>query len=176
MMRVIGVCLLALCSQLSAQDCVPGTTWPTDRFAILGDGVVKDTLTGLAWKQCFEGQTFDRRTGQCAGEAVKFGWRGAMRRAVGVNAEGFAGSSHWRVPNIKELASLINHACRAPAVDTRIFSNSSDIAWVWSNTPSISSNLSYAVDFKSGQDRALNRTTWSHVLLVKSGEVVLPLN
>jgi hypothetical protein len=51
-----------------------------------------------------------------------------------VNDTGFAGHSDWRLPNIKELASIIEYACFAPAITVDTFPDTPS-AGFWSNTP-----------------------------------------
>jgi hypothetical protein len=40
----------------------------------------------------------------------------------------------WRMPNIKELGSLVERACHSPAIELEFFP-STPLAIYWSNTP-----------------------------------------
>lgn len=94
--------------------------WPDSRYK--GDGmVVTDTITGLMWKQCSEGLS---GSGCATGTSTIFSWGEALEHAKLVNAVGgFAGYSDWRVPNIKELSSLVALDRRNPAINSAIFPN-----------------------------------------------------
>jgi hypothetical protein len=84
-----------------------------------GDGTLTDTATGLVWeKKC-----------NCRGtvhdfEATYF-WSGDGEHETiwdwlrAVNAEGtsgFAGHADWRIPNVKELVSLVDYETSGPAI------------------------------------------------------------
>jgi hypothetical protein len=64
-----------------------------------GEGTISDLATGLMWAQ------------DDAGLALN--WQGALAYAVQKNAAGYLGYSDWRVPNAKELHSIIDYT-RAP--------------------------------------------------------------
>jgi hypothetical protein len=108
---------------------IPNTT-PTAQFINHGNGTVTDTKTGLMWKRCAEGSIWVKDTctniqfigGQAFEmEPNEFTWQGALQQAKIVNnAGGFAGKTDWRLPNIKELASLIEEQCYVPAINMAI--------------------------------------------------------
>jgi hypothetical protein len=66
-----------------------------------GDGTVTDRATGLMWQQS------DSETG--------LDWQEALARVEEKNAQGFLGYHDWRLPNAKELQSIVDYT-RAPAV------------------------------------------------------------
>ena len=85
-----------------------GVAWPGTRFLDNGDGTVSDALTGLVWLKnagCFAPADWTTAlsdvnalaTGQC-----------------GLNDGSAAGE--WRLPNLIELASLLDASVGAPAV------------------------------------------------------------
>jgi hypothetical protein len=80
-----------------------GADWPSPRFVDNGDGTAADNLTGLIW-------TIDAAT---AGQSVcGWGktrtWQGALNKVKCLNANNFLGKNTWRLPNINELASLLD--------------------------------------------------------------------
>jgi sugar lactone lactonase YvrE len=89
------------------------------RFVDNGDGTITDRLTRLVWeKKC-----------DCHGElhhfAARFAWsHGAGETTIwkwldalnGEGNRGFAGHRDWRVPNIKELATLLDHSRASPNI------------------------------------------------------------
>ena len=127
------VLLLTLgAGQAAAQICqpesIPAST-PDSQLQDNGDGTITDRKTGLMWKQCSEGQS----GADCAsGRAETFTWQQALQQAQAVNSSGgFAGFSDWRVPNIKELSSLVEHQCAEPAINLTRFPNTLRVGF-WS--------------------------------------------
>ncbi len=80
-----------------------GIKWPNPRFKNNGDGTVTDNLTGLMWL----------KNGSC----LKNNWTTALQTIASCNSgsvscgcRGYTGNySDWRLPNVKELESLINY-------------------------------------------------------------------
>ena len=111
-------------------------TGPEPALAANGDGTVTDATTGLMWKVCREGLTWDPVTGDCAGEALSVNWQDALQRAVDVNS-GLVGENlgydDWRVPSASELAWLLDRSRAEPGLDTTVFPAGS--GYRWTNTP-----------------------------------------
>lgn len=133
MKRRIGLtAALALATPggLLAQTCndfIPATA-PDSRYIAPGDGTVTDSQTGLMWKQCSEGQS----GADCgAGSPTGHTWREALQQAA---ASSFAGYSDWRLPNIKELSSLVEMRCYRPAININYFPNTASADY-WSSSP-----------------------------------------
>jgi hypothetical protein len=87
-----------------------GIAWPAPRFCDNGDGTVTDNLTGLIWLQ--NANSFGLRT-----------WADALGDCNNLADDGSAltdGSvaGDWRLPNVKELQSLINYSNYNPALPT----------------------------------------------------------
>lgn len=89
-----------------------------DRFIPSADGTeVTDTLTGLIWRRCAEGMAWNSSTKTCDGSPAEYGWTEAFEHA---KAERFGG---WRIPNVKELSSILDHRVVNPALDQVAFPN-----------------------------------------------------
>jgi hypothetical protein len=76
-----------------------------------GDGTITDNNTGLMWeKKSADGTIHDQNT--------TYTWANAFAvHVAGLNAgSGFAGHTDWRLPNIKELQSIVNYENANPAV------------------------------------------------------------
>src|SRR5262245_4442605 len=75
------------------------------------DGTVTDNNTGLMWEK-------KSRDGSIHDVGVGYTWDNAFAvHIAGLNAgAGFAGHTDWRLPNVKELQSLINYERIFPAV------------------------------------------------------------
>lgn len=75
-----------------------------------GNGTITDANTGLQWEKLSDdGGMHDRDT--------TFTWDAAFTGHVAtLNASNFAGHNDWRMPNVRELESIINHQNVSPAV------------------------------------------------------------
>jgi hypothetical protein len=81
----------------------PGTAWPKPRFVVEGE-TVRDRLTGLVWSR-------DAHPGE-----FPMSWPEAMDFIADMNAERFRGESDWRLPNRRELFSLVSHVQINPSL------------------------------------------------------------
>lgn len=98
-----------------------GIPWLEPRFEAR-DEIVLDRLTGLVWT----------RDANLAEYPVT--WQEALDFVVGMNHNGALGFSDWRLPNRRELRSLMSYQTRKPALPEHhpfinVFSG-----WYWSST------------------------------------------
>lgn len=133
---------LCICGKsFAVQECyssMPEST-PTKQFKILNEGhEVLDQKTGLIWRRCVLGQNWDGK--KCSGEPQRLTWKKALEETI--NSKG-----NYRLPNAKELATIVETKCVAPAVNAAIFPSLSD-EMLWSSTPLISKPHS----LKQGKD------------------------
>lgn len=91
-------------------------TTPTADFDTATDGTVIHIKTSLMWKRCAEGQTWNGST--CTGSASGMNWQTALTAAA---TSTFADHSDWRLPNIKELQSIVEFCGYDPAINRTIF-------------------------------------------------------
>ena len=104
-------------------DLEKGVSWPVPRFTDHGDGTITDNLTGLMWSKNAnlpdENQT----------------WQGALDYVKSINnGAGLGGYHDWRLPNRKELFSLIDHSKWNPALPaSHPFQNVQSLFY-WSST------------------------------------------
>jgi hypothetical protein len=117
--------LLLLSVPATAQTCnkriTPST--PDTRFSVSGDEVT-DLQTGLIWQRCSVGQRWDGTT--CSGDTTRHNWSEALAMAAG----------DWRLPNIKELMSIVETACVNPAVNLTVFPFPATASFkYWSSSP-----------------------------------------
>lgn len=131
-------------------------TTPSSQFKDNNDGTVTDLKTKLIWKKCAEGQSWQATTHTCTPDsdaALMLNWPEALERATKTNSSGgFANAVNWRLPNIKELSSIIENACYGPSINLTVFPNT--VAGIyWSSTPYISANdYAWSVRFNYGQN------------------------
>jgi hypothetical protein len=117
-----------------------------ERFSVSPDGQeVSDRLTRLAWRRCVEGKSFDGE--HCSGEPLTVNWTKALSRArQQARDTGVA----WRLPNVKELASLLDHE-HLPRIDTHAFPGAGD-DFLWTSSSFPTDPTPRCVDFRDGID------------------------
>ncbi len=145
------------------------TTAPDSRYQDHGDGTVTDLQTGLMWQQCSLGQS---GVGCETGSAIGFTWDSALQAVENHNSNGgFAGYIDWRLPNRKELESLIEVGCYSPAINTSIFPNTLS-RYYWSSSPYAgSSSRAWGVYFSYGGSNDYLRANYGFLVrLVRSGQ------
>jgi hypothetical protein len=142
------IAAMAIPAALPAQTCNEAirATAPDSRYTDHGDGTVSDGDTGLMWKQCSEGQGgVDCGEGRVTG----YTWSEALQQA---EASTHAGYGDWRLPNVKELKSLVERRCYDPAINIIYFPNTASADY-WSSSPYANySGSAWNVDFDSGYD------------------------
>ncbi|MDU4395162.1 MAG: DUF1566 domain-containing protein [Acinetobacter ursingii] len=119
-------------------------TAPDSRYQIVdgsGGSEVKDLKTGLIWQRCSLGQVWG--SGQCYGNPQAYTWSEALQKT---NALG----NGYRLPNIKELGSLVEEACASPAINSSIFPATA-VNDYWSSSPKASDNrYAWSIHFEEG--------------------------
>ena len=116
-------------SQTCLSSIVPTT--PTSNFVVNTDGTVTDQTFKLTWMRCSLGQLWVVDT--CVGDASELNWQQALQIAHGYE---FANKKGWRLPNIKELATITERSCVRPAINEELFPNTPSDDF-WTSTPSI---------------------------------------
>jgi len=148
-----------------AQSCfnpqvAPST--PTADFELQNDGTAVHRPSGLQWMRCSLGQAWTGAS--CSGTAQNLTqWRDALQLVRAINlgdsnadgdgAPGFAGHSDWRLPNLKELASLHEACRRSPAINEQVFPNAPAQGLHWTST-TVHQNALAAWYFDFGSGRA----------------------
>lgn len=161
--------ILLLISNISlAQICrteaeIPSTT-PDSRFTDNGNGTISDSGTGLMWQKCqlgLSGSNCD------SGNAIQYTWQQALEQA---DSSSVAGYSDWRLPNHKELLSIVEQRCFLPSINTTYFPNTSR-SYFWSASPSaVGSSRAWYVGFYYGYSFSVNRVGGLSVRLVRFGQ------
>lgn len=163
------ITLMALFAQpLHAQTCrndITSTT-PTQDFTIHDDGTVTHNKTGLMWMRCALGQNWNGAT--CTGAAQAYTWQAALQAAVGSS---FAGYRDWRLPNFKELASIVEQACINPAINATVFPATLNHSFWSASRVDIIVTHAWVVRFNDGSDDGFrNKVDDLHVRLVRGGQ------
>jgi hypothetical protein len=83
--------------------CVRGARYGANDFLANGDGTITDRATGLMWAQTDSGAGLD--------------WEHVLAYVQARNADGYLGYKDWRMPNTKELQSLVDYTRSPNATD-----------------------------------------------------------
>jgi hypothetical protein len=111
-----------------------------------GDGTVTDNRTGLTWEKKTDANVNN-----------VYSWQGGLDYAAELNAmnngAGFAGHNDWRLPNIRELLSIVDYGRSNPSIDPIFGPTSGVLNFVsyWSSTSWAAFQPQYnawSVDFK----------------------------
>jgi hypothetical protein len=133
---------------------------------------VTDARTTLIWRRCPEGMTWNGST--CAGVASYSTQEAALRLAV---SEAARTGVAWRLPNVKELASIADRSQAAPAIDALVFpaTPAETVAAFWTSTPYRQDpRIGFFVNFNNGYagfsvGSAYLRASGAYVRLVRGG-------
>jgi hypothetical protein len=150
---------------------VKGQTTPTENFITQNNNpeYVIDSTTGLAWSRCVVGQTWNSASQSCTGEPLRLTWQEALQAATNYTVGNI---TEWRLPNIKELASIVERECVDPAVNLVIFPNAPSQHY-WSSTPNTAGNKideAWAVAFYNGRLDSNKKSSDFFVRMVRYAE------
>jgi hypothetical protein len=109
-----------------------GAAWPVPRFASnAGATFAADRLTGLIWPT-------DTRTpgpAACSFTGLNVTWSNAFVHVQCLNTNSYLGINTWRLPNRKELRSLIDYSQSGPALPVgNLFTNTGIGGLFWTST------------------------------------------
>ncbi len=140
------------------------TVAPLPHYIDNHDGTVSDTTTGLMWKRCTEGQSWDGTI--CNGNYSTYTYVQATTLT-----SSFAGHTDWRLPNIRELTTITDFATSSPAIDTTAFPNA-PVSSVWSvsKVPGQESIFAWSVNFTEGFDVWSYQTNYYYSVRLVRGE------
>ena len=150
-----------------------GTPASGDRFTDTAGTTnsVTDNGTGLIWVKN------EATIGIVAGYnfASTMSWSDALLAVAALNAAnsgaGYDGSNQWRLPNIRELPSIIDYGKFNPAINTSFFT--SQVTNYWSSTTYFGSapafDMAFRVAFYGGTIGATTKNTSCFVRPVRGG-------
>lgn len=145
MNKVIVICMVFLFGVLAG---VSGAGSLTDN----GNGTVTDSGTHLMWQQ---------------GENSSMTWDAALTYCEGLS---LATYTDWRLPNHKELTTLVDDTKVVNAINTTMFPGANSSGY-WSSTtlPSITSTA-FCVDFYYGGPSNPDKTSTHYARCVRGGQ------
>jgi len=145
-------------------DARPGAPWPEPRFAATGE-TVRDRLTGLVWTQRANFTEFPDT------------WAAALEVVRRMNMGSFGGRADWRLPNRRELRSLISYQTRDPALPLPHPFLDVFLGWYWTGTTAaINPAFAWYVHLEGGRMFYGRKTEYRLVWPVRGlGTGVLPV-
>lgn len=157
------------------RDNVTGLVWEVKT----DDGLLRDQNFTYTWYSQDDNGGFE---GDEAGLAASCSLANCNTEAyvAAVNAQGLCGFFDWRMPTHEELFSLLHLGLKdVVAVDADYFPNTGALSnqplWYWTSVPSADgvnsddAQNAWALDFDSGVDNFLNKSTAARVRLVRAG-------
>jgi hypothetical protein len=139
-----------------------GMTWPGARFEVIQE-MVMDSLTGLSW-------TIDANLSK-----YPLTWQEALGFVATLNQNHYQGHADWRLPNRKELRSLISHQTARPPLPAHHPFQNVFSGWYWTSTTA-SRNHAYAWYIHMGGGRMFyGRKDEFHLLWPVRGKRGSPL-
>lgn len=155
---VASVFLMSYLGSALAQNCfnyIEETT-PDANFTVYSDGTVSDRTSGLMWTRCSLGQAWNGTS--CGGGAnTGYYWQDALRAAEKLE---YAGYDDWRLPNLKELQTLVEAKCMEPAINSTIFPETPS-TWFWTSTAPVNnydqSETTFIIHFREGTTTLMNK-------------------
>ena len=129
-----------------------GPSGSFDSLIINGDGTVTDSSTGLMWQQNTVPGTI---------------WEGAFSYSESLT---LAGYDDWRLPNHKELQSIVDYGAYDPAIGSDFFPNSESSSYWASSTYVGSPSLTWAVFFYYGYLIGSSKTSINYLRCVRGGQ------
>ena len=144
------------------------TAWAeAPRFArsepVAGQPVVVDSSTGLVWQGCAAGLT---GSGCASGGATTMNWQAALAYCEGLD---WGGHTDWRLPDVNELASLVDDSRSSPAIDPAAFP-ATPSSYFWSSSSyAASSSDAWGVSFNYGYVYSVGKTSTYYARCVRGG-------
>ena len=144
-------------------------TTPAYRFTANPDGTVTDTQTRLTWQRCPLGFAID--TGASPGPQDDLcvvideqppTWSEALQAAETSTVGGF---TDWRLPNVKELLSIVERKCVDPAWNTLVFPTAPTLFWTASTSNEIAN--AKVVEFSGGYVSSSDKNSTNRGVVVR---------
>ena len=132
-----GLCwVLGLtCASVVQAECGSVGVYQVITVAYAGDApanAVLDKNSGLQWRRCEEGQRWSGVA--CLGVGEQLTHEQALLHV--------AKKSMWQLPDVKQITSLAQRACRFPALHSSVFVTGELSSHYWSSTPFVSDSRS----------------------------------
>jgi hypothetical protein len=145
---IFSICIILVCCSAAAAGPVPDTGQSSDftcnphSYTDLGNGVIRDNVTGLLWQQAAAPGIRDG----------KYDWQEAVDYCDNLT---LAGYTDWRLPSIKELSMLVDSGVTFsgeinPTIDTTYFPETAADSYWSSSLFAGDPGQAWIVDFSYG--------------------------
>ncbi len=167
-------------------DLQKGVAWPNPRFTANADTSITDNLTGLVWApngnlMTTRDPNWEKQSKAFAGAVT---WQHALDYVAKLKAENYLGHNDWRLPNVKEMRSLINYVQPNTAawLNSQGFTNAQSGDFYWTSTSCSNDgyrawvvdmdhgNMNYFDKVKAHQVWPVRTATSSAIKLPKTGQ------
>jgi len=139
-----------------------------EQFKDNGDGTLTDTQSNLTWMRCSLGQVWSGTT--CTGKSSTYTWESAKVETCKLNEQGgYAGHSDWRVPQIPELAMIVERQCSNPRTNLALFPETPS-SYFWTATEPADPGNAYVLSFGDEGAKFISRGETLNVRLVRGGK------
>ncbi|WP_241667430.1 DUF1566 domain-containing protein [Pseudodesulfovibrio senegalensis] len=133
-----------------------------DRFRPQGE-TVHDTLTGLHWPRRADVFTYP------------LSWPETLNEVARLNKTNYLGHHDWRLPNRRELRSLISHGAKNPALPESHPFHNVFLGWYWTSTTSaMATAYAWRVQMQGGRMFYGKKTDPGMGWPVRGESIVLP--
>lgn len=129
-LTVALVAILAGCTERNPPECsdaIDSRLIPHN-FELFEGGFAQNKNSGLFVTRCAAGQSF--RNYRCKGDSLKLSWDGAVAYAAEVAEKT---GENWRLPDYKEMQSLLVDHCVNPAANPFVFPDM-EVANFWTSS------------------------------------------
>jgi hypothetical protein len=148
-------------------------------YTVNADGTVTDSATALVWDPCVLGSRTNAAMSCAANTNATYTWANALAEVNARNAANHLGHNDWRLPNVAELASLVDtQATTAPLINTTVFPSPPVTGddWgggaVWSSTmTALNPSFAWFVVVNNGDIGSETNTLALFVRLVRGGQL-----
>ena len=146
--------------------------WQDSRYTVHNNGTITDKKTSLMWKRCQEGLSGNNCE---TGTAVHQWLEPSFLDLATLNTTGFAGYKDWRLPNTKELRTLVAYDRYEPSINSNIFPNTPKLRdakyAVWSTSLNIANDKNaWVMHFYNGSADTYSRCVGGYTRLVRGGQ------
>ena len=127
------------------------------RFIDNGDGTISDQATGLMWPKSGLANvvTTPATAHTTTGSYWRYTWENALLYCERLS---LAGHTDWRLPNCKELVTIVDFSRVAPSIDITVFDDTASTVYLTGTTYFSIQTACFQVNFNGG---ALNIITKS---------------
>lgn len=110
------------CARSGREAAFANPALTTPRFVTAGDGLISDRATGLIWPV------------DAGLSGFPLPWAETLHRVAAFAADGLLGRADWRLPNRRELRSLVSYGAARPSLPPGHPFRNVFLGWYWSST------------------------------------------